>query len=44
MFENENSISKHAPVLLIIVEDCFIELSDDNQTGKSFSFSIKFKT
>lgn len=44
MFESENSVGKKAPLLLIMVEDCLIELSDDNKTGKAFSFSIKFKT
>uniref|UniRef100_A0AC35TRM0 PH domain-containing protein n=1 Tax=Rhabditophanes sp. KR3021 TaxID=114890 RepID=A0AC35TRM0_9BILA len=29
---------------LIIVEDCLIDLLDDNQTGRPFSFSIKLKT
>jgi hypothetical protein len=32
------------PVLLIIMEDCIVELADDNVTGKEFSFSIKFNT
>uniref|UniRef100_A0A915DET9 PH domain-containing protein n=1 Tax=Ditylenchus dipsaci TaxID=166011 RepID=A0A915DET9_9BILA len=42
MFNSENSLD--APALLIMVEDCLIELADDNQTGKPYSFSIKFKT
>lgn len=32
------------PFLLLIVEDCFIELCDENKIGKDFTFEIKFKT
>lgn len=41
-FESESQLS--IPIFLLIVEDCIIELSDDNITGRQFSFSIKFKT
>lgn len=42
MFEREEYLEK--PSLLILVEDCLIEPSDDNRTGRQFSFSVKFKT
>ncbi|KAK0419582.1 hypothetical protein QR680_014218 [Steinernema hermaphroditum] len=32
------------PMQLLIVEDCLIELGDDNVTGMSHSFWLKFKT
>uniref|UniRef100_A0A914DPD7 PH domain-containing protein n=1 Tax=Acrobeloides nanus TaxID=290746 RepID=A0A914DPD7_9BILA len=41
-FENEEQLDN--PILLLIVEDCVIELSDDNQIGKSFSFFIRSQT
>ncbi|KAE9551337.1 hypothetical protein FO519_005452 [Halicephalobus sp. NKZ332] len=41
-FESESQLN--VPLYLLIIEDCIIELSDDNQTGKPFSFSIRFKT
>uniref|UniRef100_A0AC34F3P1 PH domain-containing protein n=1 Tax=Panagrolaimus sp. ES5 TaxID=591445 RepID=A0AC34F3P1_9BILA len=41
-FESENQLE--SPVFLLIVEDCTIEPSDDNQTGRQFSFAINFKS
>lgn len=32
------------PFLLLIIEDCFIELCDENKIGKDFTFEIKFKS
>ncbi|KAK6739537.1 hypothetical protein RB195_008187 [Necator americanus] len=32
------------PFLILIIEDCFIELCDENKLGKDFTFEIKFKT
>uniref|UniRef100_A0A0N5C1X1 PH domain-containing protein n=1 Tax=Strongyloides papillosus TaxID=174720 RepID=A0A0N5C1X1_STREA len=42
LFESKNNMDS-CPYL-IIIEDCIIDLLDDNQTGKQFSFSIKHKT
>uniref|UniRef100_A0AC34PUB8 PH domain-containing protein n=1 Tax=Panagrolaimus sp. JU765 TaxID=591449 RepID=A0AC34PUB8_9BILA len=41
-FESESQLN--VPIFLLIIEDCTIELSDDNETGKQFSFLIRFKT
>ncbi|VDP48141.1 unnamed protein product [Heligmosomoides polygyrus] len=32
------------PFLLLIIEDCFIEICDENKVGKDFTFEIKYKT
>ncbi|CAJ0600304.1 unnamed protein product [Cylicocyclus nassatus] len=32
------------PFLILIIEDCFIELCDENKLGKDFTFEIKYKT
>ncbi|CAI5445675.1 unnamed protein product [Caenorhabditis angaria] len=32
------------PFLLLIIEDCYIELCDENKIGKDFTFEIKFKS
>ncbi|CAJ0581221.1 unnamed protein product, partial [Mesorhabditis spiculigera] len=32
------------PFLLLIIEDCFVELGDDNMLGKEFTFKINYKT
>jgi len=40
MFEKEGDAS---PVVLIIVEDCVIEPSDENIVGKEYSFTITMK-
>lgn len=41
--EDESSPSD-PPFLLLIIEDCFIELCDENRIGKDFSFVINFKS
>ncbi|CAD6197384.1 unnamed protein product [Caenorhabditis auriculariae] len=40
----EEEQNQGAPFLLLIIEDCFIELCDENKIGKDFTFEIKFKT
>jgi len=42
MFENQERLE--IPKLLIIIEDCVMEMCDDNLTGMAYSFSIRFKT
>lgn len=42
VFDREGE--EEAPYLILIVEDCFIELCDENKLGKDFTFEIKFKT
>ncbi|VDO93680.1 unnamed protein product [Heligmosomoides polygyrus] len=32
------------PFLLLIIEDCFIEICDENKVGKDFTFEFKYKT
>ncbi|KAK5986745.1 PH domain-containing protein [Trichostrongylus colubriformis] len=32
------------PFLLLVIEDCFIELCDENKLGKDFTFEVKYKT
>uniref|UniRef100_A0A183GKB2 PH domain-containing protein n=1 Tax=Heligmosomoides polygyrus TaxID=6339 RepID=A0A183GKB2_HELPZ len=32
------------PFLLLIIEDCFIEICDENKVSKDFTFEIKYKT
>ncbi|EGT36815.1 hypothetical protein CAEBREN_12549 [Caenorhabditis brenneri] len=41
--EDESSPSD-PPFLLLIIEDCFIELCDENRIGKDFTFVINFKS
>lgn len=42
IFEGEESLE--CPLILLVIEDCVVELADDNLTGRPFSFSIRFKT
>lgn len=42
MFESEERLS--APRLMIILEDCLVEPTDDNAVGRANSFSITSKT
>uniref|UniRef100_A0A914ICL1 PH domain-containing protein n=1 Tax=Globodera rostochiensis TaxID=31243 RepID=A0A914ICL1_GLORO len=44
LFMFESSDRLEIPVLLIVMEDCVVELADDNATGRQHSFSIKFNT
>ncbi|KAL3080305.1 hypothetical protein niasHS_012410 [Heterodera schachtii] len=44
LFLFESSERLEIPVLLIVMEDCVVELADDNATGRQNSFSIKFNT
>ncbi|CAJ0943300.1 unnamed protein product, partial [Mesorhabditis belari] len=39
-----HKVESEPPFLLLIIEDCFVELGDDNQLGKEFTFKINFKT
>lgn len=32
------------PFLILIIEDCFVELCDENKLGRDFTFEIKYKT
>lgn len=42
--KSEEETSSTPPFLLLIIEDCFIELCDENKIGKDFTFEIKFKS
>lgn len=33
-----------APCVILIMEDCYIELCDDNTTARAYSFQIVYKT
>ncbi|CAI4229643.1 unnamed protein product [Auanema sp. JU1783] len=39
-----NKETDEKPFQILIIEDCFIELCDENRIGKDFTFEIKFKT
>lgn len=43
-FNRNENIKNEAPFILLIMEDCYMELCDDNLTGRPYSFQIKFKT
>ncbi|KAJ1374922.1 hypothetical protein KIN20_038127 [Parelaphostrongylus tenuis] len=32
------------PFLILIIEDCFVELCDENKLGRDFTFEIKYKS
>lgn len=42
--KQEDETSTEPPFLLLIIEDCFIEVCDENQIGKDFTFVINFKS
>uniref|UniRef100_A0A7E4VHY6 PH domain-containing protein n=1 Tax=Panagrellus redivivus TaxID=6233 RepID=A0A7E4VHY6_PANRE len=44
LFFFESETQTDSPIFLLIVEDCTIELSDDNLTGKPYSFAIRLKS
>ncbi|VDK18547.1 unnamed protein product [Anisakis simplex] len=44
IFNRVEDVGVEAPFILLIIEDCYMELCDDNETGRSYSFQIKFKT
>ncbi|PAV61169.1 hypothetical protein WR25_26530 [Diploscapter pachys] len=44
LFVYNKESDKEPPFLLLIIEDCFIELCDENKLGKEMTFEIKFKT
>ncbi|MFH4975243.1 hypothetical protein AB6A40_001952 [Gnathostoma spinigerum] len=44
IFNKQDDFGVLPPIVLLIVEDCIIDLCDDNLTGRSYSFQIKFKT
>ncbi|CAD5216985.1 unnamed protein product [Bursaphelenchus okinawaensis] len=43
LFESADNLTA-APMVMLIVEDCLVEMADDNQTGKSYSFLLRSKT
>lgn len=44
LFNRAEDIGVEAPFVLLILEDCYMELCDDNATGRAYSFQVKFKT
>uniref|UniRef100_A0A915BXJ1 Ovule protein n=1 Tax=Parascaris univalens TaxID=6257 RepID=A0A915BXJ1_PARUN len=44
IFNRVEDVGVEAPFILLILEDCYMELCDDNTTGRTYSFQIKFKT
>lgn len=44
IFNRAEDVGVEAPFILLILEDCYMELCDDNATGRAYSFQIKFKT
>ncbi|CAD5222992.1 unnamed protein product [Bursaphelenchus xylophilus] len=43
LFESADDLNA-APMVLLIVEDCLVEMADDNVTGKPYSFLLRSKT
>ncbi|VDM40386.1 unnamed protein product [Toxocara canis] len=44
IFNRAEDIGVEAPFILLILEDCYMELCDDNATGRAYSFQVRFKT
>uniref|UniRef100_A0A1I7UPD9 PH domain-containing protein n=1 Tax=Caenorhabditis tropicalis TaxID=1561998 RepID=A0A1I7UPD9_9PELO len=44
VYNKQEDETSEPPFLLLIIEDCFIELCDENRIGKDFSFVINFKS
>ncbi|VDD96388.1 unnamed protein product [Enterobius vermicularis] len=43
-FNRIEEVGTEAPFMILILEDCCMELCDDNLTGRDFCFEIRFKT
>uniref|UniRef100_A0A0N5AQC8 PH domain-containing protein n=1 Tax=Syphacia muris TaxID=451379 RepID=A0A0N5AQC8_9BILA len=43
-FNKSDEVGVEAPFMVLIIEDCCMELCDDNQTGRDFCFEVRFKT
>ncbi|GMR42756.1 hypothetical protein PMAYCL1PPCAC_12951, partial [Pristionchus mayeri] len=44
LFEEAKERKATSPFLVLIIEDCFVQLGDDNSLGKEFTLEIRFKT
>ncbi|VDN24389.1 unnamed protein product [Gongylonema pulchrum] len=44
LFGQQTDVGIEAPSIILILEDCYIELCDDNATGHLYSFQVVLKT
>ncbi|GMT20246.1 hypothetical protein PFISCL1PPCAC_11543 [Pristionchus fissidentatus] len=44
LFDDAKDRKAASPFLVLIIEDCFVQLGDDNSLGKEYTYEIKFKT
>ena len=43
-FYDKDDRERKEAILLLIVEDCFVQIGDDNSVGKEFTFELRMKT
>uniref|UniRef100_A0A0R3RHT0 PH domain-containing protein n=1 Tax=Elaeophora elaphi TaxID=1147741 RepID=A0A0R3RHT0_9BILA len=44
LFNQSENVGIEAPCIILILEDCYMELCDDNATKRSYSFEVILKT
>ncbi|VDM11061.1 unnamed protein product [Wuchereria bancrofti] len=44
LFNQPENVGVEAPCIILILEDCYMELCDDNTTKRSYSFEVILKT